>query len=362
MHWQPSLIWLHVVSDSLIALAYLCIPLALFHFVRKRRDIPFHWMFISFGVFILSCGTTHIMAAVTLWQPLYHLDGLIKALTAAASLITAAFLFRLMPTLLLIPSRKELAQAEERTAESQRLNLRLESQLARERDLVGQMRDQERLLQRTDEGLRQSLLEQEILLKEMHHRVKNNLFVMSSLLRMQANSIENPRAATALYDSERRLLSMALIHERLYSGGNAPMSAIDFDEYCELLGNDLLASYAGEPSRITLHYDLAPIRLSVEQAIPCGLIVNELLTNAFKYAYPGEMRGQISISLRVSVPNSVALTVADQGIGFPADFSLEGSKSLGLQIVQLLAKQIDGSLWFHGAPGASLELQFPLQS
>jgi len=345
MRWQPDLIWLHLVSDSLIALAYLCIPLGLFYFVRKRKDIPFHWMFIAFAAFILSCGATHVMAAVTLWQPLYRLDGVIKAVTAAASLITAAFLFRLMPTLLLIPSREDLSRAE--------------SQLARERELVDQMRAQERRLQQTDEGLRQSLLEREILLKEMHHRVKNNLFVMSSLLRMQANTIEDAKATTALHDSERRLLSMAMIHERLYTGDGA-VSAVDFDEYCELLGNDLLASYVGEPSRITLRYDLAPIRLSVEHAIPCALIVNELLTNAFKYAYPGEAKGDIIVSLRPAGPNSVVLGVTDQGIGLPADFSLEHSKSLGLQIVHLLANQIDGTLSLRGNPGTTVELQFPL--
>jgi two-component sensor histidine kinase len=366
MRWQPGLIGLHVISDSLIALAYFCIPLALFYFVRKRSDIPFHWMFIAFAAFIFSCGATHVMAIVTLWRPVYRLDGLIKAATAIASLTTAIYLFRLMPSLLQIPSRRELAEAQEKTAESNRLNFRLEEQLARERNLVDRMREQETRLQDTvgklekaDEGLRHSLVERETLLKEMHHRVKNNLFVMSSLLRMQANSLADDQAVHALQDSERRVLSMALIHERLYSG-NGAMSAIDFDEYCQKLGDDLLASYMEQPSRITLRYDLAPIRLSVEQAIPCGLIVNELLTNAFKYAYPADVKGEISISLRLAENDVVRLRIADHGVGLPPEFDWEKSKSLGLQIVQLLATQLDGTLSRQGPPGTTVELAFPL--
>ena len=364
MRWQPGLIGLHVVSDALIALAYFCIPLALFYFVRRRKDVPFHWMFISFAAFILSCGATHVMGIVTLWHPLYRLDGLIKALTAAASIITAVYLFRLLPTLLEIPSREDLALAEQRTAESNRLNSRLEEQLARERTLIEQMREQESRLQhtvaklgKTDEELRQSLQKQETLFREMHHRVKNNLFVMSSLLRMQANSLGESKAIAALQDSERRVLSMALIHERLY-GGDSAMSAVDFDEYCQMLGNDLLSSFTEDPPRIIIRYHLDPIRLPVEQAIPCGLIVNELLTNAFKYAYPGTLGGEISVSLHQTSQRTVTLTVSDQGVGLPDSVNWQQSKSLGLQIVQLLTAQIDGTLSLKQSPGTSFELTF----
>lgn len=366
MRWQPGLIGLHVVSDALIAIAYFCIPLALFYFVRRRKDVPFHWMFICFAAFILSCGATHLMGIVTLWQPVYRLDGIIKALTAVASIVTAIYLFRLLPTLLQIPSRQDLALSEERTAESNRLNLRLEEQLARERTLIEQMREQESRLQhtvsklgKTDEELRQSLLQQETLLKEMHHRVKNNLFVMSSLLRMQANSLDDSKAIAALQDSERRVLSMALIHERLY-GGNSVMSSVDFDEYCQMLGNDLLASYNEDPARITIRYQLVPIRLPVEQAIPCGLIVNELLTNAFKYAYPADRKGEVSITLRQPSRDTVTLTVSDQGVGLPDSVNWQQSKSLGLQIVNLLTTQIDGTISLKPSPGTSFELTFPI--
>src|SRR4051794_32321613 len=108
MRWQSDLLWLHVVSDALITLSYLCIPIVLIYFVRKRRDLEFHWMFVAFGVFILACGATHIMAIWTLWTPMYRLEGLIKAVTAAASVITAICLTRLLPELLRIPSPQQL--------------------------------------------------------------------------------------------------------------------------------------------------------------------------------------------------------------------------------------------------------------
>jgi two-component sensor histidine kinase len=351
MNWQPDLIWLHVISDSLISLAYLCIPLALLYFVRRRRDMPFHWMFVAFAAFILSCGATHIMGVVTLWRPYYWVDGSIKLMTAVASIVTAVCLYRLIPTLLQIPSRQDLSLAQQREAESTRLNLRLEDQLARERDLAERLR-------KADDGLRQSLLEKETLLKEMHHRVKNNLFVMSSLLSMQANSLEEERAINALRDSERRVLSMALIHDRLYH--NDEMSAVKFDDYCQLLGNDLAALYVVTKPQVTIRYELTPIYLAVEQAIPCGLILNELVTNALKYAYVGNRTGEICVHLERMPENRVLLRISDEGVGLPSTFNLEEAKSLGLQIVHLLSMQLDGTLRIISPPGTVVELEFPL--
>src|ERR1017187_7188732 len=102
--WDPVVLWLHVVSDSLIAAAYYAIPLLLFYFSRRRRDIPFNWIFVAFGTFILACGTTHLLAAVTVWHPIYRLDGAVKAITARASVTTSLMLIPLMPTLVSLPS------------------------------------------------------------------------------------------------------------------------------------------------------------------------------------------------------------------------------------------------------------------
>ena len=110
---QPELIWLHACSDALVALSYFLIPAALFHLIRQRRDLVFHWMFILFGIFILSCGATHVMAIVTLWKPVYRLDGLIKAVTAIASLPTALLLWRLVPQAAAIPSLSQWRRANE---------------------------------------------------------------------------------------------------------------------------------------------------------------------------------------------------------------------------------------------------------
>src|SRR5213078_586371 len=109
--WLPSLVWLHVLSDALIALAYTSIPFTLVYIVRKRRDVPFHWMFLCFGVFIIACGATHVMEIWTLWTPTYWLSGAIKAITAAASLPTAVLLIKLVPQALAIPTPQQLARA-----------------------------------------------------------------------------------------------------------------------------------------------------------------------------------------------------------------------------------------------------------
>src|ERR1041385_5377278 len=109
--WRPALIWLHVISDTLVALAYTSIPFTLLYFVRRRRDLPFHWMFLCFGVFIIACGTTHVMEVWTLWTPTYWLAGVVKAITAAASLPTAVLLIKLVPPALAIPTPAQLARA-----------------------------------------------------------------------------------------------------------------------------------------------------------------------------------------------------------------------------------------------------------
>src|SRR5271154_1558757 len=114
MRWSPDVIWLHVSSDALIALAYYVIPLALIYFVRKRKDLAFQWMFVLFGVFILACGTTHVMGIVTLWNPVYRLDGVLKAITALASIPTAILLVRLMPAAVKLPSPADLRREIDR--------------------------------------------------------------------------------------------------------------------------------------------------------------------------------------------------------------------------------------------------------
>ncbi|HEY7209407.1 MAG TPA: PAS domain S-box protein [Bryobacteraceae bacterium] len=192
------------------------------------------------------------------------------------------------------------------------------------------------------EALQQSLNEKEVLLKEVHHRVKNNLQVISCLLNLQAASVVEEQAANALRESERRVMAMAVIHERLY--GNKRMDRINFQEYAEALTQDLLLTYAPSGSQIEAEYTMAPIELNIEQAIPCGLILNELVTNAIKYAYPAGHPGNIYLHLEQTPERKVRLSVEDHGRGLPENFNWKQSKSLGVTIVNLLTKQLGGTL------------------
>lgn len=166
--WKPGLIWLHAVSDSLIALAYFSIPVTLIYFIRKRRDLPFNWMFVSFGMFILACGTTHVMEVWTLWHGTYWLSGAIKAVTAMASVPTAILLVHLVPRALALPSTEamklEIAEREraqealhrtkdelelrvlERTAELRRANEELVAEVAQRKQAEDALRERERLI------------------------------------------------------------------------------------------------------------------------------------------------------------------------------------------------------------------------
>jgi len=202
--------------------------------------------------------------------------------------------------------------------------------------------------------LRRSLEEKQILLQEVHHRVKNNLQIISSLLSMQSNLIEDKLAVAKLVDSERRVRSMAMIHEHLYR--QEDMSSIDLFEYARDLVAELFYSISGNPL-LTFRFEGSPVIIALEQAIPCGLMLNELITNAVKYAYP-DGGGEILIKLS-SDDEFVSLSVSDYGIGLPSDFNPNTSQSLGMTIVQVLTQQLDGDLEINGSSGASFTARFP---
>lgn len=210
---------------------------------------------------------------------------------------------------------------------------------------------------RTEE-LRQSLHEKETLLKEIHHRVKNNLQIVSSLLKMQTEMVKDRVAQEALNESRQRVYSMALIHERLY--GTDQMDEIDFADYASGLVNELRYS-AARSSDIEIRIEAVPILLNVEQAIPCGLILNELVTNALKYAYPAGQGGEVIISLKEQPSRRLRLTVADRGVGLPAGFQLGATETLGLSIVEILSRQIGGILHIDtNNGGTAFAIDFPL--
>ncbi len=208
------------------------------------------------------------------------------------------------------------------------------------------------------EKLTASLKEKEVLLKEIHHRVKNNLQVLSSMLRLQAGYIKDPQALELFEESQNRVRTMALIHEKLYQSQD--LARIDFADYLRNLTNHLVRSYNG-PKEVALKVDVGEVHLTVETGIPCGLIVNELVSNALKHAFPGDRSGQIIVSLQ-RCDGTYVLSVKDDGVGFPKDVDFRNTPSLGLQLVNTLATQLDGTvaLIANGA-GTEFRIEFPVE-
>jgi PAS domain S-box-containing protein len=212
-------------------------------------------------------------------------------------------------------------------------------------------------LVQTQQALSSALAVKELLLKEVHHRVKNNLQIISSLLYMGAETLQHTTAARALQNSQERVQCMALIHERLHF--NDEPDRLDFREYAAKLAHDLFYSYGVDSERIKLRFELQPVSLGLNQAIPCGLILNELLTNSLKYAFPNQRRGEVLVKLSWAQEQPVRLTVADDGVGLPADFDWKESQSLGLRIMKILGRQLDGTVQREAGPGTVFSLTFP---
>jgi two-component sensor histidine kinase/sensor domain CHASE-containing protein len=197
----------------------------------------------------------------------------------------------------------------------------------------------------------------EILLKEIHHRVKNNLQVISSLLALQATATKDPHTRALLQESRNRVHSMALIHEKLYL--SADERGVSFDTYVRDLAAHLRHSYAGNSEAVTMEIDMEEITLDMDVLVPCGLIINELLSNALKYAFPEDRTGTINVTMRADGTRSLVLSVSDNGIGLPADVDVSAPRSLGLRIVNTLVSQLHGTLAVGAGPGASFTLTFP---
>jgi PAS domain S-box-containing protein len=203
--------------------------------------------------------------------------------------------------------------------------------------------------------LRTSLREKEVLLKEIHHRVKNNLQVISSLLSLQASKLSGDDMVNILKESQTRVKSMALVHEALYQSDD--FSRIDFADYVHRLTTSLFHSYRPDATPIVLAVDVEEIFLTVDTAIPCGLIINELVSNALKYAFHGRERGRVDIRLARDGEH-YRLTVADDGIGLPGDIDPETTESLGLQLVNTLTRQLGGTLAVTRGDGTEFTVGF----
>ncbi|MCX6139090.1 MAG: tetratricopeptide repeat protein [Ignavibacteriales bacterium] len=210
------------------------------------------------------------------------------------------------------------------------------------------------LRKKADEAVRESLREKEILLKEIHHRVKNNLQVISSMLRLQAEEIPSEEMKRLFLESQNRVRSMALVHEKLYQSHS--LAAIDFAEYVQGLAVQLFRSY--HKNGIGFVLSIEGIYFSVDTAIPCGLIVNELLSNALKHAFPNDGTGTITVTVTKDASGLTMLQVKDDGIGVREKFDIHSMNSLGMQLVLSLTQQLDGRLHIENNPGACFTITF----
>jgi two-component sensor histidine kinase len=203
--------------------------------------------------------------------------------------------------------------------------------------------------------LRRSLDERTVLLKEVHHRVKNNLQVVCALLSMQIECMdERLPAVDAMREAYSRVLAMALVHEQIYQ--SETLGDLDFSEYIEDFSQRLFEAYCVDPSRIGIELDVHPVQLGLDAAVPFGLVLNELLSNSLKHAFRDGRQGVIRVLLRRTESRQVEFAVSDNGVGLPAGFRAEDTKSLGLQVVRTLARQLGAALFIGGDDGATFRL------
>jgi len=202
-----------------------------------------------------------------------------------------------------------------------------------------------------------SLREKEILLREIHHRVKNNMQILTSLLRLQTRQTDSLPLRQVLMESEARIRSMGLLHEKLYQSES--VSTIDMHGYLRTLTAELIRTNTPDGCRREVKLNVGNVNLGLDTALPCGLIITELVTNALKYAFPNRPLGTIYVSLNPDpASEGFSLIVWDDGIGIDSSFNISKATSLGMRLVKMLTDQLNGKLAFDGAKGTKIEIQF----
>jgi len=200
------------------------------------------------------------------------------------------------------------------------------------------------------------LEETEIMLKEVHHRVKNNLQLIVSLLNLQKNCLNDKAALEAFQSTLTRIKSMAIVHEKLYK--SETLADIDFHNYVKTLTGNLIAAYRYKKQDVSIFVDIKDVFLNINTAIPCGLIINELVSNSLKHAFVNRQIGSISISLMFKETNLFILSVKDNGIGLPQNYDMSNPSNLGLQIVHTLVDQLHGSYEIQREQGTNFVITF----
>ena len=369
LSWAPGLVGLHAGSDAVVGLAYFSIPVALASFAARRQDLQYGWVIYLFVAFILACGTTHLMSIVTLWVPAYGVEGIIKLITALLSIATALLLWPLIPKLLALPSPAQLERLnrellatlaeQERTTELLReseakvsaANRELERRVAEQ---TAQLREanadlSEALAQRTG-----ALQQRDILLREVYHRVKNNLQIVDSLLLMQSGQLADPDAKSALLGLRRRVYALGLVHHQLMDSKN--LKTFDIAPFLRQLSSNIVE--AGAEEGVHLSVQAAPLDVGLDFAIPLGMLVTELVTNALKHAFPhGE--GNIAVILERGDDGDVALIVSDDGQGRAEGKASPSAPKVGLgtSIIAGLVAQLKGTMTMRSERGTWTEIR-----
>jgi len=210
---------------------------------------------------------------------------------------------------------------------------------------------------KAEDKLKKSLEEKELLLRELHHRVKNNMQVISSLLRLQSQTITSKESIEIFRECQDRVRSMSLLHEKFYRSRD--LLNIDFAEYIQELAEGLVRSYGIDSSKIILKTTVKGVSLGINLAIPCGLLINELISNSFKHAFPKAARGKVEVSLLSPKKGQIELIVSDNGVGIPKDWDFRKTKSLGLQLVDTLVKdQLGGEIELDRSAGTKFKIKF----
>jgi two-component sensor histidine kinase len=210
-------------------------------------------------------------------------------------------------------------------------------------------------IEKSDAQIKISLKEKEILLREIHHRTKNNLQIIAALLEMQADEADDPRLNEFFRESQNRIHAMSMVHENLYMSTN--LSRIALDSYLKNLVEDLIYSYKELEAKIKLKMDVDPIKINIESTIPCGLIVTEIVSNALKHAFKGFDYGEIYVGAYYE-EDYIVLEIKDNGVGIPDDVKLDGSTGLGLQLVETFVEQLEGSISINRDQGTSFTIKF----
>ncbi len=376
LSWAPGLIWLHAGSDAVIGLAYFSVPLALTAFARRRSDLNYGWALYLFVAFILACGTTHLMSILTLWFPAYGIEGLVKLATALASIVTAIVLWPLIPGLVALPSPARLtrlnAELTQKIGELQHAQALLKESEARVRannaELERRVEDQTaelrtanaHLTEALDQGA-EALKQRDILLREVYHRVKNNLQIIDGLLASQSRHIADRDAQAALGVLRQRIYAMGLVHQQLMQSKD--MKTFDVAPFLTGLSNNIVDSSIFQG--VELSVKSIPLAVGVDFAIPLGLLVTELLTNSLKHAFPQGV-GTISVVLEHSGRDQLALIVSDNGRGAeslrPAPFASQPGR--GINIITGLVSQLKGAVAIDNGNGTRTEIYVatPVQS